>query len=156
MSEATRRDMRACPANDRCLALESSRRVLSLASDTVRAAAPSPYSAYVAWSESIDPSAIQASLQNDDGTGADRPHRAARRPQLPAHQPNPAPLGNPVRRLAQQDRATPRARAVDRDLAAVFRPRSCRRQDDDVQKRARVLHAGAARGGPADRPRSGG
>jgi hypothetical protein len=54
MSPATRRDSRAWPPNERCLARDSAKRDLSFTTEVVRAAAPAAKSAYVVVPESIN------------------------------------------------------------------------------------------------------
>ena len=60
--------------------------------------------------------------------------------QFPAHQPHPAPACDPVHRLVQPDRAAAGARRVDRRVAAVFRPRPARGEEDAIPQHARLLH----------------
>jgi hypothetical protein len=54
MSPARRRDSRAWPPNERCLARDSAKRDLSFTTEVVRAAAPAAKSAYVVVPESIN------------------------------------------------------------------------------------------------------
>ena len=63
--------------------------------------------------------------------------RAAGRPQLPAHQPHPAPRAHALHGLVQPHRAAAGARAVARGLAAVRRPRPGARRS---KPRFRSLH----------------
>src|SRR5687767_3133488 len=120
MSEATRRDMRACPVSDGCLARDSSSRVLSRIRAVASTRAPAPYSANVICRESIESMTTPSKITAHDGQSPHRKNFHAGRLELPADQPHPPAPRDPARRLAQQGRAAGGAGRVDRYLATVF------------------------------------
>src|ERR1700680_3223521 len=115
--------MRTWPVNERCLASESSRRVLSAGSASATAIAPRAETASIGAPNSIESVFIHRGLRDHDGPIPDFKPVPAGRAQFPADQPYSAPAPDPVHRLVQPDRAAAGARPVDRDLALLLRPR---------------------------------
>src|SRR5690349_9296545 len=110
-----RRAMRACPVSDRCLACDSSSRVLSRGNATA-AAAPNAAMIIASFIRHLCPPFTGCTLQTDEdafGICAPKPGWS----QFPAHQPHSTPRVDAVHGVVQRDQATARARSGDRDLA---------------------------------------
>src|SRR5215212_6691293 len=105
--------MRACPVSERCFALESSSRVLSLTVAVASAAAPAAYKAKVVEGKSIESRCTATVLRQYDSSISTHENPATGRHQLPGDQPRPAALADAIRRLARADRAAAGARSVD-------------------------------------------
>src|SRR6266700_864475 len=109
--------MRACPRSDGCLAFDSSSRVLILGRAAASAAPPAMYIGQLIElpprrelkKNSTTPGESTAHEHECECECRDRPLvaracRLARGPQLPAHQPHPAPLGHTLYGLVQPHR----------------------------------------------------
>src|SRR5581483_9503472 len=105
--------MRACPESERCLALERSRRAVSLRSG-LDSTAPKPANARIF--HCIESWLTRPSLRLHDGPIRAAPAIPAGGPQLPAHQPDSAPVGDAAHGLVQPHRAAAGEPSIDRPV----------------------------------------
>src|SRR5918995_7436967 len=116
--------MRAWPASERCLAPDRVSRALSLGPRRATTITRLASANAATGSISNNPVITAPSYLRLRHEPAEDPPPGGH--QLPSDQPHPAAAGDALDRLAQQNREPPGGAGVDRDLAAVRRPRSQR------------------------------
>ena len=104
--------------------------------------------------ESMPPALTRPADRIHDSPRPDLRPDPAGEPEFPADQPDSAGGPDPVHGLVQQDRAAADPRSVDRVLAAVFRSRSQRGAQDQLQEPARLFYARTPPRAAAGRSRS--
>src|SRR5215469_7468268 len=100
------------------------------------ASASRPTASNARVAKSIESTFIQRGLRDHDGPLADCNTFPAGGPELPPDEPDSAAADNAADRLVQPDRAAPRTRRLDSDLALLLRPRPERGQGDAIPQHA--------------------
>src|SRR5712664_82370 len=148
-----RRDKREWPPRDRCFALESISRALSFMTSATSKRAARKRPATQEKSNAIFTDITRAPLQSDEDSLGTREDRATGGYQLPADEPHPAPVRNPVSRVVQPDRKSLRRARIHRAVAVVCRSGPRRFEAAAVRRPSCLLHARAQAGRAPRGPR---